>query len=183
MYTIHYITTASTVMLLLERTIETAKQTVDSEQWGITSESRPLGTADLQHMNTTPAVEYDVEVFHDGDCPLCQREIAMLRRWDKQQRIRFTDIAAEDFNPAEYGKTHDEFMVEIRGRLPDGTWIVGVEVFRRLYTAVGLGWLVAPTRWFGIRQLLDWGYRVFAKNRLRLTGRCTDRCAVPSKKP
>jgi predicted DCC family thiol-disulfide oxidoreductase YuxK len=166
-------------MLLLERT----NFSTESEQWGVASESALSENNNDQRMTNTPAVEYDVEVFHDGDCPLCQREINMLRRWDKHQRIRFTDIAAADFNPAEYGKTHDEFMAEIRGRLPDGTWIVGVEVFRRLYTAVGLGWLVAPTRWFGIRQLLDWGYRVFAKNRLRLTGRCTDRCAVPSKKP
>jgi len=52
--------------------------------------------------------------------------------------------------------------------------IEGVEVFRRLYTAVGLGVLAAPTRLPGMAQLLDLGYRWFAKERLRLTGRCAD---------
>jgi len=67
-------------------------------------------------------------------------------------------------------------MAQIHGRLPDGTWIRGVEVFRRLYSAVGWGWLVAVTRWPGIAQLMELGYRIFTRNRLRLTGRCTDAC-------
>ena len=53
------------------------------------------------------------------------------------------------------GRTFDELMSQIYGRLPDGTLIQGVEVFRRLYTAVGFGTLVAVTRWPGISQLLS----------------------------
>ena len=116
--------------------------------------------------------DWQVEVFYDGDCPLCLREIKMLRWMDRKDRIRFTDIADSNFNPADYGKTMLEFMDEIQGRLPDGTWIIGVEVFRRLYAAVGLGPAVWITRLPGISHGLDFGYRVFAKNRLRLTGRC-----------
>ena len=48
-----------------------------------------------------------------------------------------------------------------------------VEVFRQLYAAVGLGMFVWPTRLPIISHALDFGYKVFAKNRLRLTGRCT----------
>jgi predicted DCC family thiol-disulfide oxidoreductase YuxK len=122
---------------------------------------------------------YEVEVFYDGGCPLCVREIGMLRRWDRQQKIRFTDIDSPDFQPAEYGKTSDEFMAQIYGRLPDGTWIRGVEVFRRLYSAVGFGPLVFLTRLPIISQLMDVGYFLFAKNRLRLTGRCNQTsCSV-----
>ena len=123
-----------------------------------------------------------VEVFFDGDCPLCKREIDMLRRWDRHQRIVFTDVAARGFNPAEFGKTFDDFMAHIQGRrLPSGEWIEGVEVFRQLYSAVGLGWLVAPSRLPIVKQVLDFGYRIFARNRLRLTGRCTSAtCEVPA---
>lgn len=96
----------------------------------------------------------------------------MLRWLDRRDNIRFTDIAAPTFRSTDYGKATREFMDEIHGRLPDGTWIVGVEVFRRLYTAVGFGPLVSLTRLPGISQVLDFGYRIFAKNRLRLTGRC-----------
>lgn len=115
-----------------------------------------------------------VEVFFDGACPLCRREIETLRRWDRQQKIRFTDIAAPDFRPEELGKTREELMAEIHGRLPDGTWLKGVEVFRRLYAAVGFRAAVWISRLPGISQILDLGYAAFARNRLRLTGRCHD---------
>ena len=127
---------------------------------------------------TTPPVEpppvspHDVEVFFDGDCPLCRREIAMIQRWDKRERIRFTDIAADGFDAAAYGVTQDRLMAEIHGRDAQGNWLTGVEVFRRLYGAVGFGWLVSVTRWPVVRQSLDIAYRLFARQRLRLTGRC-----------
>ncbi len=122
--------------------------------------------------NVTARYDYDVEVFYDGYCPLCRREIDMLRRWDKPERIRFTDIASPGFDAASVGVAMPALMAEIHGRTPDGEIIQGVEVFRRLYAAVGFGWLVAPTRWPGVRQTLDLAYHFFARYRLRLTGRC-----------
>ena len=72
-----------------------------------------------------------------------------------------------DFDAAAHGTDLATLMARIHGVLPDGTLIEGVEVFRRAYAAAGLGWLVAPTRWPGLRQLSEWAYRVFARNRLR----------------
>lgn len=115
---------------------------------------------------------WQIEVFYDGDCPLCIREIKLLRWMDRRHRVRFTDIAAADFVAADYGKSMPEFMDQIQGRLAGGQWVEGVEVFRRLYAAIGLGPLVWVTRLPLVSQLCDVGYRVFAKNRLRLTGRC-----------
>ena len=130
-------------------------------------------------MNASSNEPWNVEVFYDGACPLCVREIKMLRWMDRKQQIRFTNIADAGFRPAEFGKTMQDFMEEIQGRLPDGSWIVGVEVFRRLYSAVGFGAIVALTRLPGVSHGLDFGYRVFAKNRLRLTGRCnSETCNV-----
>ncbi|QEG02363.1 hypothetical protein Mal15_64500 [Stieleria maiorica] len=118
--------------------------------------------------------DWQVEVFYDGECPLCLREIKLLRRLDRKHRIRFTDIADPSFSSASYGMTTNDFMDEIQGRLPSGEWITGVEVFRRLYAAVGLKPIVSLTRLPGISHGLEFGYRVFAKNRLRWTGRCDD---------
>jgi predicted DCC family thiol-disulfide oxidoreductase YuxK len=126
--------------------------------------------------------DFDVELFFDGDCPLCMREISMMRRLDKRDRIRFTDIAAPDFDSKTVGLTQEDLMARIHARLPSGELIEGVEVFRRAYSAVGFGPLVALTRAPGISQLLDLGYDVFAKNRLRWTGRCEDgACAIPER--
>ena len=134
----------------------------------------------MEDTTSPQAPAWDVEVFYDGACPLCAKEIRMLRRWDaKRQRIQFTDIATSEFSAEEYGKTQQEFMAEIQGRLPDGRWITGVEVFRRLYRAVGFGWIVWATRMPVISHILDIAYRRFAKNRLKLTGRCEDgSCAL-----
>ena len=117
--------------------------------------------------------DVDLEVFYDGGCPLCRREMNVLRRRDHDQRFRFTDIDALGFSPEVLGRTREELMDRIHARLPDGTWISGVEVFRRLYAATGFPRLVRLSRWPIISPLLDIAYRVFARNRLRLTGRCS----------
>jgi predicted DCC family thiol-disulfide oxidoreductase YuxK len=122
--------------------------------------------------HSSQATSFDVEVYFDGDCPLCVREIRMLQRLDRKHRISFVNIAAEDFSPQALGTTMSSLMSQIRAKLPDGTWIEGVEVFRRLYSAIGFGLLVSLTRLPGVKWLLDVAYGYFAKNRLRFTGRC-----------
>ena len=100
-----------------------------------------------------PVSSFEVEVFFDGDCPLCLREISLLRRLDERgQRIRFTDIQAADFSPESVGLTFPELMRRIHGRLPSGELIEGTEVFRRLYAAVGFRRTVAVSRWPGVAQ-------------------------------
>lgn len=147
----------------------------------------------IQRDEVMPAetTAYDLEMFFDGGCPLCAKEVAWLRKLDRRQRIRFTDIAAPDFEPAEYGKTLDELMAQMHARRSDGVWLTGVEVFRQLYSSVGYRWLVAPTRLPGISWVLDRGYAFFAKHRLRLTGRCSQEgascsaggCRLPTDSP
>jgi predicted DCC family thiol-disulfide oxidoreductase YuxK len=133
----------------------------------------------------TSSTPWDFKLLFDGDCPLCKREVGMLERLNKRGRLALEDIAAPDFEPARYGRTYAELMGQIHGVLPDGSLVTGTEVFRRAYAAVGLGALAAPTGWPVLRPMFDLAYRVFAKNRLRLTGRseaCAEgRCAVPSK--
>ena len=36
-----------------------------------------------------------VDVWFDGGCPLCQREIALMRRLDKRGAIHFIDVAGD----------------------------------------------------------------------------------------
>jgi predicted DCC family thiol-disulfide oxidoreductase YuxK len=130
-------------------------------------------------MNATPEA-FAIKVLYDAECPLCAREIAFLRRRDRRAAIAFEDIAAPGFDATRYGLDQTGVMSRIHGVLPDGTVIEGVEVFRRLYTAIGLGWLVAPTRWPLLRGLFDRAYQVFARNRLRWTGRADAACTRES---
>lgn len=125
----------------------------------------------------------ELEVFYDGACPLCVREIRMVRGMDGSERIEFTDISRRDFDPSALGTTYEVLMAKIHAKLPDGTWIVGVDVFRHIYDRVGFGWLVRLSRLPLIRNIVEWGYEVFAKNRLSWTGRCEgDSCEIPAQR-
>jgi predicted DCC family thiol-disulfide oxidoreductase YuxK len=123
---------------------------------------------------------YEFEVFFDGECPLCRRETELLRWLDRGARLRFTDISEPSFDPASIGLDRATLMGRIHGRLPSGEIVEGVEVFRRLYNAVGFRRLVSVSRLPGISHALDTTYTWFARNRLRLTGRCADGVCTPS---
>jgi predicted DCC family thiol-disulfide oxidoreductase YuxK len=140
----------------------------------VTQRARPNNPVEQpQSEQPQPAPDWEVEVFFDGDCPLCKREIKMLQMLDRRRRIRFTDIADPEFDAEQVGVSWDDLMGEIHGRLPDGTWVRGVEVFRRLYGAIGWKPLVWLSRLPILSPLLDRAYRLFARNRLKWTGRCS----------
>jgi predicted DCC family thiol-disulfide oxidoreductase YuxK len=129
------------------------------------------------------AAPFDLRLLYDGECPLCSREVAWLRRRDRRSRIVFDDIADPAFDPARYGLDHATLMARIHGVLPDGRVIEGMEVFRRAYGAVGLGWVLAPSRWPLLSRVYDAAYRVFARNRLRWTGRAAAACPEDACEP
>ena len=100
------------------------------------------------------------EVYFDGQCPLCKREIEMIRRHDRSQSLKLTDIAAPEFISDDFPL--ETLMREIHGRMPDGKYVTGVEVFREIYRRMGFSRIVWSTRLPVVRQLLDIFYRVFA---------------------
>ncbi len=124
-----------------------------------------------------------IKVLFDGACPLCRREAAIWRRLDRGRgRIALADISSADFQSLECGVSRAKAMAEIHGILASGAVVRGMEVFRRAYAAVGLGWLLAPTAWPLLRPLFDHAYRWFAQHRLWLTGRnvrCANACGLP----
>ena len=108
--------------------------------------------------------DWHIRMLYDGACPACRREVAMLRRRDAEGRILFEDITAKSFDPAAYGLTPEQVMAAMHGVLPDGTVVRGMEVIRRLYQAIGLGWLLAPTGWPVLRWIFDGLYWVWANS-------------------
>ncbi len=111
---------------------------------------------------------YNFTIFYDGACPICSREMRFLKSRNKRGTLAFQDTAATGFDPATYGLP-DAHQRLIHGMLPDGGLVKGVEVFRRAYGEVGLGWLLAPTGWPILRPIFDRFYIVFARNRKRIS--------------
>lgn len=128
-----------------------------------------------------------LKLLYDGMCPICSREVALLRRLDRRRlRLAFEDIAAEHFAPERYGLTMRQVIGSMHAIRSDGSVISGMQVFREAYAAVGLGWLLAPTRWPVLRTIADVLYRMFARIRPRLSRlgstRCdSGRCAVSAR--
>lgn len=62
----------------------------------------------------------------------------------------------------------------------------GVPAFAVMYSAVGLGWLARLMTWPPVRPFMDKSYAVFARNRLKWTGRGDEckagRCEIKSEK-
>ena len=120
---------------------------------------------------------YKLKLLYDGHCPFCSREMKFLARLDRAQQLVFEDITAPGFDPASYGLTAAEVSAFIHGVQPDGRIVKGMEVFRQAYREAGYGWLLAPTGWPLLRPLFDFGYRMFARYRLRL-GRLFGGCST-----
>jgi len=74
------------------------------------------------------------------------------------------DAASIDISPAELGRI-------IHARWGEGTIITGVDVFRAMWEAVGLGFFARLSRLSLVEPLVLNAYAWFARNRLRLTGR------------
>jgi predicted DCC family thiol-disulfide oxidoreductase YuxK len=116
---------------------------------------------------------WQIKLLYDGECPLCVREVNFLQRRDAGRGlVAFVDIADINYNPeANAGIDFETAMGRIHAILPDGSIIKNVEVFRRIYETLGMGWIYAITKLPIIGFIADKIYAIWADFRLALTRR------------
>ena len=114
---------------------------------------------------------YPLTVFFDGACPICDREIALMKRLDRRRQLKFCDFSTQEYDAASSGFATADLGAVIHARCADGSVITGVEVFRAMWEAVGLGVLARLSRLSLVEPLVLKAYAWFARNRMRLTGR------------
>jgi predicted DCC family thiol-disulfide oxidoreductase YuxK len=112
--------------------------------------------------------EWSFKILYDGECPFCLREVRWLQRRNRFGHLAFEDVTSSSFDPSTVGVSREELLEVIHGLFPDGRVVKRMEVFRQAYRAVGLGWLIAPTDWPGLRWVFDGLYSLFARYRVRL---------------
>eukprot|EP00243_Klebsormidium_subtile_P011499 TRINITY_DN6547_c0_g1_i1.p1 TRINITY_DN6547_c0_g1~~TRINITY_DN6547_c0_g1_i1.p1 ORF type:complete len:277 (+),score=26.02 TRINITY_DN6547_c0_g1_i1:105-935(+) len=117
--------------------------------------------------------KWEIKMLYDGECPLCMREVDMLRNRDAGTgKINFVDIASDNYDPSENANIDFETaMGRIHGIQRDGTIVTNVKAFRKFYEAVGLGWVYAITKNKAVLKAADAVYDVWAKYRMQVTGR------------
>lgn len=133
----------------------------------------PIANTQSWKSNEIATPSWQIKLLYDGECPLCVREVNFLRKRDAGRGlVMFVDIADNDYNPeANGGIDFATAMGRIHAILPDGTIIKNVEVFRRVYEILGMGWVYAATKLPIIGSIVDAVYGIWAAWRLKLTGR------------
>lgn len=100
-----------------------------------------------------------VTVWYDGGCPLCVREIALMDRLDKRDRIEFVDIERED---AVCPLERDVLLARLHAREGDGELVDGAAAFAAMWRQIPvmrpLG-LAAKNR--AVLWMLERAYRGF----------------------
>lgn len=126
-----------------------------------------------QSQEATTTQPWRIKLLYDGECPLCLREVNFLQKRDAGRGlVAFVDIADENYKREDNANIDFETaMGRIHAILPDGTVVKNVEVFRRVYEALGMGWVYAITKLPIIGFLADTLYGIWAEWRLKLTGR------------
>lgn len=124
-----------------------------------------------------------VRVLYDGLCPICVTEIRFLEflQRNEPEKVHFIDIAKPDYDGAKYQNVTYEMAMEVMHVIDENDKIHrGIPAFDVMYSAVGLGWLGRFMMWSPVRPFMDKSYAIFAKNRLKWTGRgeecMTGRC-------
>ena len=144
-----------------------------------------MSSANTNHSRPAnqPVTGWRVKMLYDGACPVCSREVRYLKRRAERRgaAVTFEDISDPQFDAQPYGVSQKQLHRRIHGQLADGTLIRDLEVFRRVYHELGLGWLLAWTRLPLVRHVANLGYTVFASMRplLQNSGSCaTGQCAT-----
>lgn len=104
-------------------------------------------------------------IWFDGGCPLCQREIALMRRLDRGHAIDFIDVSDGDAScPIDRAELLERFHAR-----EDGVMLSGAAAFAAMWRAVPLlrplG-LAARNR--QVLAVLEWLYVRFLRFRPRL---------------
>ncbi len=77
-----------------------------------------------------------VTVWFDGGCPLCRREIALMRRLDTRGRIAFIDVAA-DGEGASCPVDRAALLARFHAQ-EDGVMLSGAAAFTAMWRAIPL---------------------------------------------
>ena len=117
---------------------------------------------DIPAQSTYPESVKSLIVWYDGECPLCRREIALIRRLDRAGAIRFVDAANEDAScPVDRAELLARFHAS-----EDGVMLSGAAAFAAMWRAVPLlRPLGLAARWPWVLALLERGYGAFLRAR------------------
>lgn len=104
-------------------------------------------------------------LYYDGQCPLCSREIAMLRK-ASDDRLDFCDIHEADTG-IEGLPSREELLQVLHIRRADGSLVTALDANVAAWQHTRYGVLWRWLRWPLIRSLVEPLYGAWARRRYR----------------
>lgn len=113
-------------------------------------------------------VDYPLTIYYDASCPLCTREVTVLKRYDHADLLRLIDCSPEKFAAVE-GHSREAMMQLIHARDAAGRWLIGAPVFAAAYRASGFASIASL--WGSARLQPLWAvvYPWIARHRMLLS--------------
>jgi predicted DCC family thiol-disulfide oxidoreductase YuxK len=99
-------------------------------------------------------------LYYDGLCPLCAKEMRVLRRW-KSDALQLVDIHTTDLSEDEKAKRLQVLHLEIS----PGNYLLGVEASVAAWSFTSFGWVLAPLQWRVLAPFVNGIYARWAKRR------------------
>jgi predicted DCC family thiol-disulfide oxidoreductase YuxK len=102
------------------------------------------------------------DVYFDGSCPLCRREIDFYRRREGAEAINWVDVSAADYAGGDGAPDPQLAMKRFHVKRPDGALVSGGAAFAELWVAIpalrpfGILFRHPPFSW-----AIDFSYRLF----------------------
>ena len=109
-------------------------------------------------------VEMSDKLFFDGRCPVCIREMRLLRRF-KGDRLVLIDIHSSESASYRDNKSSNELLAVLHLKTSDGTWLLGLDAMVQAWSHTRAGWLLRPLRWPLIGAVADRIYHRWAARR------------------
>lgn len=102
-------------------------------------------------------------VWFDGGCPLCRREISLIKRLDSRGAIRFVDLAGQQ---GECPLDRAELLAKFHAREEGGPLLSGAAAFAAMWRNIPLLRPIGVlARWRPALWLLDRLYMLFLRVR------------------
>jgi len=108
-------------------------------------------------------------IYYDGDCPLCMKEMQLLKRHDNKKYIHFIDLHNDNFSIDYPHINLSEAIRVLHGQLNTGKMLLGLDVTCKAWSLVGKHKWLTILRWPLIRIVADIIYRVFARYRSKIS--------------
>lgn len=119
-------------------------------------------------MTTEAKSQASAQVFYDGSCPLCSREIAFYRARSGAEQVNWVDVSLFPTEELAPGLTKSRALARLHVLNGQGELVSGGAAFTVIWSLLpGFAWLARLFKGASMARALEWTYVRFLAVRQR----------------